>query len=1334
MIKKRFVILSTILCLLLLPTVLAPTDKISVFDKLEEAKQGNQVGNQDQTTNRKNPQFYPKGKYIAFAVSDQKWEDVVTWNSATVWSKPDLEESKEEKVGSKPIFPWDPNNNIFGSTPVIQIFSVTKPIIVETLSFHYKEPKDFTNKVILDIVEVGNEEEQIIKTFFEGKGNAFDSPLQPKAINLAKPYTQLQPGTYKLRIYTDGGKPEYGFKYTGELDQSGNPKEGEATMLYRIIEDKDNFIEEIVEEPKEIDVGPCNELVFDNEGVYSKPVNVCAHPLAFYHEETFLSNNGIRPIEISDIEKRSPVISGDNLLFRETNSGSGSFELNIYYLNLKTGKKVLISPDSKFAFNPSVSDDNALWEESNDPGESKVILHNLKTGVKEVLDMVPQKSSTSFIAGDFVVWDVERFDLDPATIGILSLEDRGIEYITFPPNIEIRFLKGKNNKLFWAEISDKDPDNYRLYMYDLLTKKKTLIMDDAKDWLRGHGISEEIIVKYRTIQNVQGIYVYDIATKTTRLLLNAKSFDLTLDVDEGKIVWNMEKDDDYIINLYDPAKDKEIIKRKFDADAGIYLLQQYQPDKLYTIGSLPDKLSQVIDSPAPLGPDLRGKVTVLDPVKDYLKLWEYYGTIIYVEHKYDIALVAASYASLLNAPLIIAGSPLDIAGTFRGKNVICVGNIDPKHVDCSKTYDLFSLQKKYIEETDTNRFILVNPDDWHIKQKEEYKPDKSQGDIISELYTKASLTSPRLAGLKEEGLLIVYSKTIDEIDKDFTETIQRLRPDLTLKRHTCSPGQTCAQGFREITRFAKNYGNKITYSFDPPEEDILINEIDNFFFNVFLTDCNGIKEIELYNNGMLIGVTSGKCIVNPVPESRPGAILVSNAQLKSSLNPNQQGKFIEKGELTLTLKGDGTMLVPGNFGNYRDDDVKMIYRVTQDDYDFFTCRNCIIESKSDKKKNFEIKRIGTDLEEISFSFSDLDTTKDYILDLKVRGGISREKLDWDGEIYVNGNLIAGKLVDKQLLEIPRQLITNPIKIKIKTDGVSDVIYTVDASLRASFNEQTYLTILASPNTFPIARETNECITDNNQNKAQEVDNRFYGDVDGNFLPDFITTRIFSISVADISAMIDRTAFMGLNKDHKLLAVMAGVDSRDSPKDMEEKFNSFWSPPLNNLMGEKWIHTGYDEIEANKDNIGPLYDDASLIYYYDHGTINELSLLMSTEQLIAEKIYLNNPLILTVGCSTCAWDKAIKQFRTNDLFCSQNIRRGSLGMYLATDDSHWNTPFKTLTDGIFLDGKSIGKAVQEGKYHQYYAQGYNFCEYDQDPFYVWIGDGTLSLKDKGEVRK
>ena len=65
--------------------------------------------------------------------------------------------------------------------------------------------------------------------------------------------------------------------------------------------------------------------------------------------------------------------------------------------------------------------------------------------------------------------------------------------------------------------------------------------------------------------------------------------------------------------------------------------------------------------------------------------------------------------------------------------------------------------------TNTDKIILVNPNDLDIKVDEEFKPEKSSGQI-NELYGKTSLASPILAGAKQE--ILLSTNLINYLDVD----------------------------------------------------------------------------------------------------------------------------------------------------------------------------------------------------------------------------------------------------------------------------------------------------------------------------------------------------------------------------------------------------------------------------------------------------------------------------------------------------------------------------------------------------------------------------------------
>ncbi|MFH0956404.1 MAG: C25 family cysteine peptidase, partial [Candidatus Aenigmatarchaeota archaeon] len=159
-------------------------------------------------------------------------------------------------------------------------------------------------------------------------------------------------------------------------------------------------------------------------------------------------------------------------------------------------------------------------------------------------------------------------------------------------------------------------------------------------------------------------------------------------------------------------------------------------------------------------------------MNDYLSYWESYKDVVYVEDDYELALMASTYASLLNAPLVIEGSTLDEDLVFAGKNVTCVGDV-PR--PCNQQYDLGQLQMKYVNETGTDKMVLVNPDDLDMKVEEEFQPEKSAGKFY-ELYGGTSLASPIIAGAKHEVIVSTTATDYLVIDGFIQERVNTLMP------------------------------------------------------------------------------------------------------------------------------------------------------------------------------------------------------------------------------------------------------------------------------------------------------------------------------------------------------------------------------------------------------------------------------------------------------------------------------------------------------------------------------------------------------------------------------
>ncbi len=194
----------------------------------------------------------------------------------------------------------------------------------------------------------------------------------------------------------------------------------------------------------------------------------------------------------------------------------------------------------------------------------------------------------------------------------------------------------------------------------------------------------------------------------------------------------------------------------FDADSIIYFFQQYKPDKLILIGEAPEELENLLVADLELGAGFEeSRINIISP-DNYLSFWKSFDKVVYVEDDYEKALLASTYASLINAPLIIEGTNTDKDEIFQGKYIICVGHVNR---NCDETYTIDELQRKYIELTNTDKIILINPNDWNIKVNEEFTPEKSSLSI-HDLYSKTSLAAPILASAKHE---VIFGVDIEEI-------------------------------------------------------------------------------------------------------------------------------------------------------------------------------------------------------------------------------------------------------------------------------------------------------------------------------------------------------------------------------------------------------------------------------------------------------------------------------------------------------------------------------------------------------------------------------------------
>ncbi len=244
-------------------------------------------------------------------------------------------------------------------------------------------------------------------------------------------------------------------------------------------------------------------------------------------------------------------------------------------------------------------------------------------------------------------------------------------------------------------------------------------------------------------------------------------------------------------------------EERFDVDSIFYFMRQYNVDKVTLIGDTPYGLDNLLVNE--FGLNVADKSIKRVSPRDYFYYWSAYKDVVYVEEDYELALVASTYASLINAPLVIRGGELDIDEAFEGRNVICVADnledyvpVDRRDSDsrrtsgdlnssvklridqirnCNEKYSLNQLQQKYALGTSTDKLVLVNPDDINmevttvpiviVEADGTSYPGESKANVfckesnqeMNKLYSKTSMAAPFLASAKHE-LILTSSRAL----------------------------------------------------------------------------------------------------------------------------------------------------------------------------------------------------------------------------------------------------------------------------------------------------------------------------------------------------------------------------------------------------------------------------------------------------------------------------------------------------------------------------------------------------------------------------------------------
>ncbi|MFT4309259.1 MAG: C25 family cysteine peptidase [Candidatus Woesearchaeota archaeon] len=195
-----------------------------------------------------------------------------------------------------------------------------------------------------------------------------------------------------------------------------------------------------------------------------------------------------------------------------------------------------------------------------------------------------------------------------------------------------------------------------------------------------------------------------------------------------------------------------------DLDSIHHFLSQYEPETIRYSGMASDEIYEYL-----VGYNVEEHTSLLD-------YWASFDDIVYVKDNYEHAMIASTYASLINAPLIIEGYNDDM--DFDGINVLCVG-IDMEL--CAESYSAKEIQSIYVERTGTNKIILTNPSDLIVSSYDisGFELERTSG-RLRVLYDRLSLMSPYLASAKHQLLLLTNKTDYALIDNDLKSMVSEM--------------------------------------------------------------------------------------------------------------------------------------------------------------------------------------------------------------------------------------------------------------------------------------------------------------------------------------------------------------------------------------------------------------------------------------------------------------------------------------------------------------------------------------------------------------------------------
>jgi subtilisin family serine protease len=618
----------------------------------------------------------------------------------------------------------------------------------------------------------------------------------------------------------------------------------------------------------------------DCNRVYDGGVSVCAYPTLIWHEEEYQFNDNSRLLEryedgFSDqyATNSEGIIYNNNDLSKvyfyniSTEIPEEIFSYNGFIRSLFANEKYVVShiydrevgeviyvydlasesldvvdlPGNHGGYSIAVNEEEILISKGNYYDE--FINYSLMSFEDYSLDFLVKG------AGDFAepcaFYDENMFacffydgESSESILQVYNSSSDVMEVaLTTPENV---FSRGKfvdNNSFYFGT-------NGGIFEYKVREGKLRHIIQDAE--LLDSNSEGILFVNFRT----DGVYFYNI--NTGEIVLKSepgiKVYGGGRFVGESVFVKSYNEGWEYY--LY--GKDNFIEVSAYDADGIVQFMQDYNSESAVIVGSSSSEINNLLIAEKDFGVGLDVSEIRSIEVENYLSYWEEFNDIVYVEDNYSLALVASTYASLINAPLIIAGGSVDDDDIFTNRNVVCVGSVNR---DCDESYDIKELQIRYKDLTFSNKIMLVNPNDLDMSVKSNYQSEKGAYKI-TEAYGKQSLASPFLASAKYEVVVEVFEGSdYMVVDEDVSSQLDEI--GLGITGETCLLGDDCSEGF--IAESNNYYVVEESFRFNMSEE-IVNNESIYGYVTGFFYDCeSGDVLVGFYNNGRLVQEEKKSC-------------------------------------------------------------------------------------------------------------------------------------------------------------------------------------------------------------------------------------------------------------------------------------------------------------------------------------------------------------------------------------------------------------------------------------------------------------------------------------------